>query len=236
MKLNFLSLHILKMIAKLVRPRYRFDWSSFDWQSDFEFNNYLASFDESDSFNTQRRWMVKQLLRLVTAVPGDTAECGVYAGAGSLLICRANQTSNTRKTHHIFDSFEGLSIPDKALDGSHWEQGDLRVALDSVKSRLQDFEVEYHKGWIPTRFGNVADRVFSFVHVDVDLFEPTRDSVEFFYPRMSKGGIILFDDYGFTTCPGATRAIDGFFADKVEKPVSLSSGGAFIIKGTFVGV
>jgi O-methyltransferase len=234
MKANFVTLYLLKAIAKLIRPSYRFDWSSFDWHSDVVFNEYLASFNESEGFNTQRRWMVGQLLRMVSAVPGDTAECGVFAGAGSLLVCRANKSSKLQKTHHVFDSFEGLSKPDKLHDGSHWKKGDLSVALELVKARLKDFDVEYHKGWIPTRFDNIADRRFSFVHIDVDLFEPTRDSVEFFYSRMSSGGIMLFDDYGFVTCPGATRAIDIFFKDKVEKPVSLSSGGAFIVKDTVV--
>ena len=50
---------------------------------------------------------------------------------------------------------------------------------------------------IPTRFDEVADRSFCFVHVDVDLFEPTRESIAFFYPRMVPGGVMLFDDYGF---------------------------------------
>jgi hypothetical protein len=46
------------------------------------------------------------------------------------------------------------------------------------------------------------------VHIDVDLYQPTRDSLAFFYPRLVKGGVIVMDDYGFKTCPGATRAAE----------------------------
>ena len=87
------------------------------------------------------------------------------------------------------------------------------------------------KGWIPERFPDVEDRKFSFLHIDIDLYEPTRDSVAFFYPRMSDGGIILCDDYGSTFCSGATKAIDEYLADKPEKMISLSGGGGFLIKG-----
>ena len=59
-------------------------------------------------------------------------------------------------------------------------------------------------------------------------------SIAFFYPRLSKGGILLCDDYGFTSCPGATTAIDKFLSDKPEKMISLDSGGGFFIKGTAI--
>ena len=84
---------------------------------------------------------------------------------------------------------------------------------------------------IPTRFDEVADRSFCFVHVDVDLFEPTRESIAFFYPRMVPGGVMLFDDYGFVTCPGATRAIDEFTAEHPEPLVHVPTAQAFLIKG-----
>ena len=78
----------------------------------------------------------------------------------------------------------------------------------------------------------MADKTFSFVHIDVDLYEPAKDSLEFFYPRMAEGGIILMDDYGLGTCPGVTSAGQEFFSDKPEKLVSLSAGAGYIIKGT----
>ncbi len=52
---------------------------------------------------------------------------------------------------------------------------------------------------------------------------------------MNIGGIIMCDDYGFATCPGATKSIDDFLKDKPEKMISLSVGGGFMIKGTKTG-
>ena len=85
------------------------------------------------------------------------------------------------------------------------------------------------KGWIPSRFDEVSHRRFAFVHIDVDLYEPTRDSIAFFYSRLSEGGILLIDDYGFSTCPGATRAVDE--AGLSHTMIALSDGGGFLIKG-----
>lgn len=223
---------VLSRVGRIVMPEYRFKWPQLDWWNDPLFNEYLGLFDELDGMNTDRRWMLYQLIRLVGNVPGDTAECGVYKGAGSYLICKVNQENSLHhRTHHVFDSFEGLSLPSN-LDGDYWTEGDLSCSLETVTKNLSEFEtVLLYKGWIPQRFSDVQHKKFCFVHIDVDLFQPTLDSFEFFYPRMNEGGIIVCDDYGFTTCPGVKTALDQFLQNKKEKMVSLSGGGGFLIKG-----
>ncbi|HXF53348.1 MAG TPA: TylF/MycF/NovP-related O-methyltransferase [Hyphomicrobiaceae bacterium] len=73
-------------------------------------------------------------------------------------------------------------------------------------------------------------RDFAVVHIDVDLYQPTRDSLAFFYSRMSPGGFIVCDDYGSALCPGAKRACDEFMADKPEKIIRLTSGQCLIVR------
>ncbi|HEC15222.1 MAG TPA: macrocin O-methyltransferase [Sedimenticola sp.] len=227
-----LSFFLLQKIGAWLVPKYRFNWPQLAWWDDNEFNAYLKRFDELDSNNADRHWMLAQLMRLVSEVPGDTAECGVFKGASSYLICQGNQKAKVRRIHHMFDSFSGLSEP-SLRDGDFWSGGDLACSLDEVRANLAEFgedAVRFYEGWIPDRFSEVSDRRFSFVHIDVDLFEPTRDSLAFFYPRMHVGGIILCDDYGFTTCPGATAACDEYLQDRPESMIGLSCGGGFLIK------
>lgn len=223
-------LSALKSLTDVLLPDYRLTWHQMDWWNDTEFNRYLDRFGEREGFNTHRRWMLWQLLRLIHDVPGNTAECGVFEGSSSWLICSAIQSSG--RTHHLFDSFEGLSAPEPE-DGSYWSAGSLAAGEEVVAKKLAPFAsfLSFHKGWIPDRFEDVADDRFAFVHVDVDLRQPTIDSVAFFYPRLSPGGILLCDDYGCSTCPGATESIDAFLADKPEKMISLDAGGGFFIKG-----
>jgi hypothetical protein len=225
---------LLLALGDKVFPRYRFRWPQMAWWDDDEFNAYLRRIGEYGGQNTDRKWTLGQTLRLVTHVPGDTAECGVYLGASSYLICRANRTSPHGKWHHGFDSFEGLSRPG-GQDGAFWSGGDLSVPLEACAKNLVEFpSCRLYKGWIPDRFHEVQDQTFSFVHVDVDIYEPTKASIEFFYPRLNPGGILLCDDYGFTTCPGATRAIDEFLRDKPEKMLALADGGGMFVKGVRV--
>ena len=224
---------LLYRIGKIVMPKYRFKWPQLEWWSDPVFNEYLVRFGEIDGMNTDRRWMLYQLMRLVMNVPGDTAECGVCTGAGSYIICKVNQEDRVfQRTHYMFDSFEGLSKP-VGCDGGHWTEGDLSSPLETLSENLSEFSnISIQKGWIPQRFSHVEHHKFCFVHIDVDLYRPTLDSIEFFYPRTNEGGVIVCDDYGFTSCPGATKAVDQFLQDREEKMISLSGGGGFLIKGT----
>ena len=218
---------ILRRVAKLIMPTYRLGWPQLLWWKDKEFNSFLAHFDELTGCNSHRHWMVHQLLKWIAAVPGDTAECGVYAGATSYLICQA--IAGTTRTHFMFDSFEGLSQPIDH-DGAYWTKEDMKSPLERAVSNLPFRNVSFHKGWIPDRFSDVADRRFAFVHIDVDLYQPTLDSFEFFYPRMNRGGLIVCDDYAFSTCPGANKAMDEFMSGKPEQIISPPSGGGFIVK------
>jgi len=220
---------LLVALQRWLRPDVRMPDPDVDWYRDPEFTAYLERFDEIPNFNAPRRWNLYQLLRLSLPVEGDTAECGSFIGAGSWLICRA--TRGTGKQHHVFDSFEGVSKPG-ARDGKHWKTGALAMKEQVVRDNLRAFpDVQYYPGWIPERFDEIADRRFSFVHIDVDLEQPTRDSLEFFYPRMNPGGILICDDYGSSLCPGATLTTDEFLANQADKMMALSPGGGFLIRG-----
>ena len=231
---NGLRFTALRLIAAILIPSYRMRYNVLDWMVDERFARFLRIIGESGGLrgiNAGRYWMLYQLLRLTDKVPGDTAECGVYHASSSYLICSFVARSVLPKSHHLFDSFEGLSVP-VPQDGGHWQPNDLRVDFGQAARRLSKFEgVHFYKGWIPNRFNEVANRRFSFLHIDVDLYEPTRDSVAFFYPRMNSGGVIICDDYGSSVCPGATKAMDEYLQDKPEKMVMLSDGGGFLIKG-----
>ncbi len=201
--------------------------------SDAEFAADFARACPEADFSYERKYNLDQLFRLAARVKGDVAECGTYKGASAYFLARQIRNNSLNKKLCLFDSFEGLSSPSKK-DGDWWRKGDLSSSADDVRSTLSPLGdlsfVELYKGWIPKRFSEVAGRRFCFVHIDVDLLQPTRDSMEFFYPLLAKGGMILLDDYGHESCPGVTEAVDQYMADKTEPIINLASGGAFIIK------
>jgi hypothetical protein len=74
----------------------------------------------------------------------------------------------------------------------------------------------------------VKDRQFSLVNFDVDTYESTKKCLEFFYPRMNPGGVILSHDY--ITAPGVQKAFDEFFVDKPEPVVETAGSQCIVIK------
>ena len=182
-----------------------------------------------------RLFLLYSVTKALANVPGDIAECGVREAKSAYFVLQALVSTDSKKLH-LFDSFEGLSAPtENDLDSNGetvWERGILACSEEKVRKNLAGFEarIELYKGWIPDRFPDVANEQFCLVHVDVDLFEPTRDSVEFFYPRLVPNGILIFDDYGSGFCRGARQAIDTFFADKPEHLIHLPTGQGLVIK------
>lgn len=204
------------------------------WLNDDTYLSVWRGFAEGDGNIAERKFSLFYLAKSIRAVDGDTAECGAFRGATSYLILRASEGRN--KLHHIFDSFEGLSKPMPAdrveiARVFKWNAGDLAVSEDVVCRNLQGFDnVSLYKGWIPSRFSEVKDRRFSFVHLDVDLYQPTIESLRFFYDRTNRGGIIVCDDYGFESCPGAYKAMNEFFTDKPEEVIHLTTGQGVVVK------
>ena len=73
-----------------------------------------------------------------------------------------------------------------------------RCSEKEVKKNLKQFDsFVYRNGWIPFCFKSDNNKKFCFVHIDVDFYEPIKDSLKFFENKMEKGGIIVMDDYGF---------------------------------------
>lgn len=216
-------------LSMVVYPTFKFSEYGRIWLKDQAFLAYYERFmDPGNWHSLDRKYTLSQLLKLVTHLPGDIAEAGAYKGASAWLMCKAAEA--TRKLVHLFDSFEGLPNP-KPIDGAYWFRGALAAKPDDIKRNLREFDnFRLYPGWIPQRFAEIADRKFCFVHVDVDLYEPTLESTRFFYERLVPGGIILFDDYGFATCPGAKLATDEYFSAQSGCVVMLPTGQALVQK------
>jgi O-methyltransferase len=220
---------LLVRFARWAQPGYVVTKSGKSWFDDEEFFRAYERLSPGDRRRSaERKYFLRSLLALADGLPGDTAECGVFTGASSWFICE--HFAGSGKTHHGFDSFAGLPEP-APVDGFYWRRGDCRTTEETARAALDGFEAVLYPGWIPDRFGEVADREFCFVNIDVDLYEPTRESIEFFYPRIVPGGVLVFDDYGSSLqSPGVARAVDELMADRPEALISSPTAQAFLIK------
>lgn len=220
---------LAEQLAAAVYPRFKFSEHGRLWLSDEAFfRDYARTMDVGNWHSCDRKFMLKELARRAARVPGDFAECGVYRGGSALLMCQ--QAAAGAAHVHLFDSFEGLPSPG-AHDGTYWETGRFACAMETTHATLAGLaNYTCYKGWIPDRFAEVADRSFSLVHIDVDLHDPTRASLEFFYPRLVPGGAIVLDDHGFESCPGARKAALDYFADKPDLVIDLPTGQGLVIR------
>ncbi len=147
---------------------------------------------------------------------GSAVEFGTFRGGSAGVL--AQVLKPTGKILHVLDSFEGLPPPTDR-DNYH-KTGDFNdTAFEVVRDGLLKISsaVRVHRGYFDVTLDAIREERFCVAHIDVDLYESVRECLEFTYPRMAPGGIILLDDYGARTCLGAKAATDEFLATRPER-------------------
>jgi len=210
-------------------------YSSYTYSPWFEnwFLDILKKISDHTLVSEDRCYTIHMFSKHCRHLEGDFAECGIYKGGTAYLISLIlKDNSNHQKTLHLFDTFSGM--PKSANeDKSHHKEGDYDdTSVEAVKDFLSDYSfVEFHPGLIPDTFEAVTNKKFAFVHIDVDIYQSIKDCCEFFYERMTKGGIMIFDDYGFQGYElAAKKAVDDFFIGKSEIPITLRNGQCLVLK------
>jgi O-methyltransferase len=149
-------------------------------------------------------------------IEGVLFECGVYKGGSAYLLKKCSQIYGIDKELYLFDTFKGMPPVNKQED-LHNENDFNDITLDLVKDFVgEDLKTHFIQGFIPDTFKDLQDIKIAFAHIDVDIYKSVWDCCEFIWSRLSVGGIIVFDDYGFDSCPGAKKAVDSFFKDIAE--------------------
>lgn len=144
---------------------------------------------------------------------GEVWECGVYSGGSALRIANTIQQFKKPSIFRLFDSFTGIKSSDPSRDTVH-RDGDFGDAdYDGLTKLLAPFQFLYiHKGHIPSTFKGLETCKISIAHIDVDVYNSTLDCLNFIWPRLLVGGVIVIDDYFASTCHGCTAAVDWLIA------------------------
>lgn len=173
--------------------------------------------------------MLWTLAHQALASPGAFVECGVYQGGTARLLAEVLTHPNATRRLHLFDTFAGMP---KTGDTDLVQAGDFGdTNLERVKSVVGHADIaEFHPGLIPKTFASLTGLEIALAHVDVDIYRSVLDCCEFIYPRLVPGGFIVFDDYGFQSCPGARSAVDQFFQGRPERPLVLPTGQAIVFR------
>jgi hypothetical protein len=190
----------------------------------------------------RRQWLKRflahvELFRRTLDVPGDIAELGVFRGMGLMTwanLLEAYCIGDRTKVVFGFDNWSGFSefAPE---DGRPVQEANKVVGgfnpAESWEELNDAIAIFDHDRFIPWKAriklvkGNIEETVpkfleenpgvrFSLVHFDCDLYRPTKAALEAIWPRVSRGGLLLFDEYAIADWPGETKAVDEFLADK----------------------
>lgn len=197
------------------------------------------------------------LFRLAQEIPGDIAELGVFQGLGLMTwanLLEAYSIGDRTKTVYGFDNWKGFTefSPEDGAENFHAHkmigefnpQDHYEALLDSIEIFDQDRFIPW-KPRIKLVSGQIEETVpffldqnpgvrFSLIHFDCDLYAPTKIALEALWPHVSRGGVLIFDEYAIADWPGETKAVDEFIADKPDLKIKTFSWtntpGGYLIK------
>jgi macrocin-O-methyltransferase TylF-like protien len=160
-----------------------------------------------------RLWILWQAARNTAHLGHAAAEVGTYRGGSAYFLALAFQML---LGHEIpldaIDTFEGHpqgKVSAEDPPSHHQADAFAGTSYAEVIGYLREFEqVDVHKGELTAIAGDLPQRTYQLVHLDVDLYESTRDCLEYFTGRVARGGVIVLDDYDAPNCPGVRRAAE----------------------------
>ena len=180
------------------------------------------------AFYPYEAYIVYSIALSQSKLDGDMVEVGVYQGGSAKLISEAKGN----KILHLFDTFTGLpplSDIDLHFGEKFWKENEFNnTSKYKVTKYLSKYEnIKIYQGKFPDTSEPIKNNMFSFVHLDVDLYQSTMDCLIFFYPRLIQGGIIMTHDFHSS---GVNKAFKEFFKSKQIPIIELTGSQCMIIK------
>ena len=195
----------------------------------------LISFEKTyyDKVRLYNIWF--QIERIKTNnIDGNFAELGVYKGETAKII---HESASDRKLF-LFDTYEGFDDKDlekeESTDKKYSTKNFSDITLDDVILFVgKSPNIKYIKGYFPESLTKEHDSKYAFINLDADLYKPTKAALEYFYPRLSEGGVIIIHDYNHNW-QGNRKAVDEFIETIPETIIEIPDwkGSAMIIKNS----
>ena len=164
--------------------------------------------------------VIYELYKMTLGVAGHIAEAGVYKGAGTLFLAKLTQIFEPESLTlvHGFDWFEGVQVTTEetnVMDGSYKE--DYSRLMRLIQAQKLDHVVHIHKLDLRSELDQFFEEnkymQFKLVFLDAGLYDVVKHCLRHFWPRLTSGGVIIFDQFNHELAPGETRAIKEFMPD-----------------------
>jgi O-methyltransferase len=158
-----------------------------------------------------RGYELYQCVREIGSIAGDILEVGVWRGGTGAVLAAGAARWKPASRLWLCDTFSGVvkaGAMDTVYAGGEHADTSVEIVAELLRGlRLTNAEIA--KGIFPEETADrLGDAQIALCHIDVDVYQSAVDIVNWLMPRMPSGGMLLFDDYGFSTCKGITRFVD----------------------------
>lgn len=170
-------------------------------------------------------------------IAGDLVECGSAKGGSAAFMALTSRHLGERRKIWLFDTFEGLPAPtadDPDYEVASLFTGDCVGTLNEVQALFERLRIaadaEFVKGLFQETLHKSRIPAIAVLHIDGDWYESVKVCLDELYDKVTPGGVIQFDDYGYWK--GARKAVDEFFElRRIDLPLlRLDYSGRFLIK------
>lgn len=192
-----------------IKPSFKYS----PWIQDVEFMDIYKSITENTLVDIYRCYELWELVETVHNLDkhANFLEVGVWRGGTAAIISRKLSLLNATVSFYVADTFTGVvKATDRDFSYTGGEHGDTTEEI--VESLLKDKYKNYKilAGVFPDETGNFISpsEKFGFCHIDVDVYQSAKDIVEWIWERLIVGGVIVYDDFGFSTCTGITKYVN----------------------------
>lgn len=178
---------------------------------------YRSVFPFTQAHLVRQRNLVRLSETIITEnILGAFVECGVLDGGTAALVAWASRGASPARPVHLFDAWQGLPeiTAEDGAEASVWTGqvvgSPVRVAEVMKALQVAEERIHFHRGWFDHTFPKVNLPQVALVHIDCDFYEPTKLCLGKWYPVVSPGGFMQFDDYDAFL--GCRKAVDEFLA------------------------
>jgi O-methyltransferase len=166
-------------------------------------------------------------------LPGDFVELGVFRGHTTAFLADYLEFGGWDRRWWLFDTFEG--IPDDQVDPG-WELVNKEsykgtFSYEEVRDRFAGFpNIVVTKGRVPEVFGETCPEVIAFMHIDLNSSAAEIAALDALYDRITPGGVIVFDDFGWQTAHAQFKAELAWFTARGLAIFPLPTGQGLFVK------
>lgn len=203
------------------------------WLSDSLFNETYKAIKNYTLVDIYRCYELWRLVGEAEKLNGALIEVGTWKGGSGALIAKKAKLSGIEDNVYLCDTFSGVvKACDKDSKYKGGEHADAsKETVEDVVNQLKLDNINILVGVFPEETSKfICEKTFRFCHIDVDVYQSAKDIVEWLWPKLVIGGMVVFDDYGFKKCDGITRFVNEERSKKDRLVIHNLNGHAILIK------